>query len=170
MRRRGRAALHGAPRRREKTKQEAKTRREKLLAVQLELAQAEALQSTVAGQINNIHLGKVSQGFRASKAAGTVAKLCADLSRADELVAKVRRKLRILQGVSTGEVCLECEVVLLIPTPCEILHSILCKILHLHITAGGAATEASVRRAAPSVSSRMQRWEHLILQPCGGLS
>ena len=88
----------------EKTKQEAKARREKLLAVQLELAQAEAQQSTVAGQINNIHVGKISQGFRASKAAGTVEKLCGELSRADELVAKVRRKLHILQGFSTGEV------------------------------------------------------------------
>ena len=89
---------------REKTKKEAKARREKLLAVQLELAQAEAQQSTVAGQINNIHVGKISQGFRASKAAGTVEKLCGELSRADELVAKVRRKLHILQGFSTGEV------------------------------------------------------------------
>ena len=64
----------------------------------------EAQQSTVAGQINNIHVGKISQGFRASKAAGTVDKLCAELSTADEAVAKVREKLRKLQGFSIGEV------------------------------------------------------------------
>ena len=89
---------------REKTKKEAKAKREKLLAVQLELAQAEAAQSLAAGQINNIHVGKVSQGFRASKAAGTVEKLVAELTRADEVVDRVRQKLRTLQGFSSGEV------------------------------------------------------------------
>jgi hypothetical protein len=96
--------MPGAAALREKDKLKAKAGRERLVAAQLQLATAEAEQSAIAGEINNIFTGKVSQGFRAEKASGTVKMLLARLAEADEVVTKARAKMRKQQGFSSGEV------------------------------------------------------------------